>query len=332
MFDAPRRRRRRRLMWPVLATLVVGVGVIVATSGSDARATITYLEEMRTASSDLSRAGASMTALVADLSRVDRAEFESVIGGVEAALARAGEVAAVEQPSQDLIGAATLYRLAVDSWEQGMDGFGVALLEAADNPSSDTVVDELASAVVLVRAGDRIYDALVAELGRPDVPSPVTDMPEVRLLPVDAPVTVLAPAWVSAARSATSRLALRPSVRIEQVATRPEWVTNTDGILVVPATDTVDVVVVVGNDGNVGAEVGNLRLTLLGPDGDPLVLTEEVPEIAAGAQTSITFSQLAVAPGSDYRMEALLTPGGGDMFLDDNRHASGFTVNAATEG
>lgn len=333
MFDSPRRRRRRRIVWPILVTVVAGTALIIATSGSDARATITYVEEMRSASADLARTGASMRDLVADLARVDRTEFDSVIGGVESALAAAGEVAAMEHPSQDLIGAATLYRLAVDSWDQGMAGFAQALLAAADDPSSDAVVDDLASAVVLVRAGDRIYDALVAELARPDVPSPVTEMPEVRLLPVDAPVTVLAPAWVTAARSNTSRLALRPSVRIEQVTTRPEWVPNADGILVVPATDAVDVVVVIGNAGNVGAEVGSLRLTVVGPEGEPVVLTEEVPEMAAAAQTSVTFAEVAVAPGASYQMEALLSPGGGgDMFLDDNRHASGFTVNAPTEG
>lgn len=331
MFDSPRRRRRRRMIWPVLITVLIAGGVLVATSGSDARATITYLEDVRTASADLSRVGAAVRQLVGELSRADRTEFDSVMTGVETALANAQEVAAREPPSQELVGAGILFRLAVDSWTRGMEGFREALLLAADEPADTSAVDEVASAVVLVRAGDGIYDELVVELSRPDIPSPVADMPEVRLLPVDAPVTVLAPAWVEAVRSLTSGLALRPSIRIEQVATRPEWVTSATGDVVVPATSEIEVVIVVSNAGNTTSEPATLALTVGTPEADTAEWSAEVPGIAAGSQTAITLPGVEVVPGLSYILDVVLTPGGADMFRDDNRMSLRFTVNAETE-
>lgn len=335
MFDSShgRRRRRRRIIWPLLVTVAVVIGVIVATAGSDARSTIAYTEDLRTSSEDVGRAGTALQDLVADLSRVDRAEFQSVVDGVESALAAAAEVAAMEAPEDSLIGATALFRLAIDSWRQGIGGFSNALLAAADDPANTEAEDELASAVVLVRTGDRIYDALVDELNRDDVPNPVAPMPEVRLLPVDAPVTVLAPAWITAARSEVSGLPLRSSVRIEQVASDPEWVTNADGAVVLRATAAVDLTVIVGNSGNTDSGEGTVGITLASSDGsEPVELDEEVPNIAAGAQTSVIFRDVTVTPGSSYTLEVRLAPGGTDIFLDDNQLSMGFVVNAATEG
>jgi hypothetical protein len=332
MFDAPRRRRRRRVIWPILATVVAIVAVIVATAGDDARATISYLEDMRSRSVELTRAGSTLNDLVGDLSRVDRSEFQSVVMGVEEALTAASEVAEQESPEEALLGVSSLFRLAVESWTEGIAGASEAILRAADDPTDASPVDDLASAVVLVRAGDTIYDALIAELSRDEVPSPVGEMPDVRLLPVDTPVTVLAPAWISAARSEGGGLALRPSVRIEQVATSPEWVTSADGSVVVPATDVLDVAVVVGNAGNTEAEAGgDLELTFSTAGAEPVVITRPVPAIGTGASTSVIFTDLAVLPGVSYQINLILTPGGPDAFIDDNRHSTGFVVNAATE-
>lgn len=332
MFDAPRRRRRRRIIWPILITFVAVIVVIVATAGNDARATISYLEDMRSRSVELGRAGSTLSDLVGDLSRVDRSEFQSVVSGVEEALTAAEEVTDQESPEDALVGVATLFRLAVNSWSQGIDGFSEAILRAADDPTDQSAVDDLASAVVRVRAGDTIYDALIEELAREEVPSPVGAMPDVRLLPVDAPVTVVAPAWVSAARAEAGGLALRASVRIEQVTTSPEWVTSADGSTVVPATDIIDVAVVIGNAGNTGADSGgSLELTVSTAEAEPVVLTRGVPAIDAGASTSVIFTDLTVAPGMSYQVQLILTPAGADAFADDNRHSTGFVVNAATE-
>lgn len=331
MFDTPRRRRRRRLIWPLLITVVVVVVVMVATAGDDARSTISYMEDVQSTATGISRAGSTLRDLVADLSRVDRAEFQSVVDGVVIALDEASEVASSEIPASEVVGAMTLYRLAVESWQQGIDGFEETILRAADDTTDQNVIDDLASAVVLVRAGDRIYEALLEELAREDVPSPVAEMPQVRLLPVDTPITVLAPAWVSAARSEVSGLPIRPSVRIEQVSTDPAWVTSADGSTVVPAvSDTIEVMVVVGNSGNTATSLGSLALRLVGDDSEPIERTQSVPVVEAAASTSIVFSDLAVTPGAFYQLELELDPGGSDTFADDNRYSTGFTVNEAT--
>lgn len=331
MFDSPRRRRRRRLIWPLLITIVVVIGVLVATAGGDTRSTIGYLENVQTSSMQVSRAGSTLSGLVADLSRVDRSEFQSVVDGVTEALDEAAAVAERETPDPELLGAMALYRLAVDSWQQGIQGFADAILRAADDPTDESVVDDLASAVVSVRAGDDIYGALLDEFAREDVPAPVADMPEIRLLPVDTPITVLAPAWVSAAQSEASGLPMRPSVRIEQVRTQPEWVQSSEGDLVVPAVaETIDVMVVIGNGGNTVTEEGLVSLSFTGPEEEPVELEEDVDPIEPGASTSVAFRGLEVTPGSFYELVVELDPQGADTHREDNTHSTGFLVNEAT--
>lgn len=331
MFEPPRRRRRRRIIWPLIVTVVVAVTLVVVSAGGDTRSTISYLEEVQNGALQLSRAGSTLNGLVGDLSRVDRSEFESVVTGVTDALDEAAEIAEMEAPSQELIGAVTLYRLAVGQWSEGIDGVSDAILRAADDPEDPDVVDDLAASVVQVRAGDRIYDALLEELDREDVPAPVADMPPVRLLPVDTPITVLAPAWISAARSDASGLPIRASVRIEQVSTRPEWVTSADGTTVVPVlSDTIDVVVVIANGGNTATSEGRLELTFGSGEEEPVTLADEVPVIAAGASTTIIFPDLEVSAGVFYQLDLALDPGGSDTFAEDNSLSTGFVVNEAT--
>lgn len=331
MFDSPRRRRRRRIIWPLLVTILVAVGVLVATAGGDARSTIGYLEDVQVSAMQVSRAGSTLSDLVGDLSRVDRSEFQSVVSGVTEALDDAAEVAEREVPDPELLGAMALYRLAVESWSEGIQGFSDAILQAADEPTDEGVVDQLASAVVSVRAGNDIYGALLDEFTREDVPAPVAEMPEVRLLPVDTPITVLAPAWVSAAQSDASGLPMRPSMRIEQVSTNPEWVQSSDGTVVVPAVaDTIDVLVVIGNGGNTATEEAMVELTFTGPDEEPIELEENVDPIEPGSSTSVAFRGLSVTPGTFYELLVELDPQGPDTHRDDNRHSTGFLVNEAT--
>lgn len=331
MFDSPTRRRRRRIIWPLIITFVVVIGVLVATAGGDARATISHLEDVQTSALAVSRTGSTLRTLVGDLSRVDRSEFESVVTGVREALDEAEEVADREVPDQELLGAMSLYRLAVESWRSGIEGFDDAILRAADDPSDQTAVDDLASAVVSVRAGDALYQALLVELAREEVPSPVAEMPEIRLLPVDTPITVLAPAWVSAVRSETSGLPMRPSIRIEQVSTTPEWVQSSDGSLVVPAVaETIDVMVVIGNSGNTVTEPATVTMSFQGQGTDPITDQQSVTEIQAGANTTVGFRELEVTPGTFYELIVELNPEGADAFADDNRFSTGFLVNEAT--
>src|SRR5690606_14988243 len=144
MFDAPRRRRRRRLIWPLVITIVVVVGLVVATAGDDTRSTITYLEDVQTSATEISRAGSTLRTLVGGLSRVDRAEFQSVVGGVKTSLDSAEAIVRGEVPSSEIVGAMTLYRLALESWSEGIDGFEDTILRAADDSLDESVIDDLA--------------------------------------------------------------------------------------------------------------------------------------------------------------------------------------------
>lgn len=334
MFDSMERtrKRRRRLLVPLLVTVTVVIGLLWSLSGTDARATIAYVEDMRTASEDLGVAGANLSTLVGDLSRVDRAEFVSVVDGVQSALEGAKLVADQDAPEPALAGAAALYRLAVERWTVGISEFSAAILTAADEADSALPESDLAEALVALRGGDRIYAALLDEFERDEVPDPVATLPTVNLLPTDAPISVIAPAWIAAARSVEGSLALHSSIGIEQIATDPEMLVAAADDVVIPATDdAIDVTVVVTNKGNTVSEPATVTILLVAIDGtEPREVTESVPAIEPGASTSVIFPDFEVFPSWNYVMDVTLAPGGPDGDVADNTQRIAFRINEAT--
>jgi hypothetical protein len=109
------------------------------------------------------------------------------------------------------------------------------------------------------------------------------------------------------------------------------WIVDPTDQPVIPATDTVSFSVVVTNLGNVVSVAEPIDLTLSGPS-DPVVLTELVPALEPGAQTTVRFEDLEVDEGASYEVVAELKVLSDDLDFEDNMLRVLFSVNEDEAG
>ncbi len=328
MLDPPRPRKRvlGRFLWPILITAAALIAVGVSSAGRDTRADLEYLNTIQEQAVALSTRGDALREVVSRLARIDRTELVTLVDGVRADIAVGREFAAQDPPSGTLFAVNALYRQALDAWEAGIGGYTSGLLAAADDPSSTVVVDNIANSLAELRAGDRLYLALVEEMGRQDVPDAAAPMPTVILIPANGELVSLSSAYAEAARSPNSGLALRPGLSVSQVMTVPQWEVDPSHVVVLPSTDTVTFQVVISNLGNVMSTPSTVRLVLTG-GAEAVTLDQEVSALQPDAQTSVAFEDVSVEPGGEYQVTATLVGLAADIDLTDNEISVDFTVN-----
>lgn len=314
-----------RLLWPVLLTAAAVVAVVVSSAGADTRAELEYLDAVHEQAAGLSVGGDSLRVVISRLARIERTELVTATDAIRADLETAMGLVDEGPPSSSLIAANALYRQAIEAWTVGLSSFTSAILAAADDPASTVVVDNIANALVELRSGDRLYTDLVRELETEEAPDPVAPMPQVVMVPAEGELLSLSLAYVEAARAVNSGLALRPGLTVSQIVSEPLWNVDPDDQAVVPATDTVSFMVVISNMGNIESEPEQIELTLSG-DAEPVLLTETVPVLEPGEQTSVRFDDLTVVRGGLYEVVAELIVLN-DTDLEDNMRTVVFTVN-----
>jgi len=322
----PKKRAVGRLLWPAALTAAAVVAVVVSGAGADTRSELEYLDAMHETVSDLSLGGDTLRVVISRLARIERTELVTATDGIRESLEAGLELVEAGPPSNTLIAANAVYRQALEAWTVGVSGFTSGVLAAADDPTSTVVVDNIANALAELRAGDRLYTDLVRELGMEDVPDPVAPMPEVVMLPAEGELLTLSLAYVEAARSPNSGIALRPGLAVMSITSSPLWNVNPSDQAVVPATEAVSFSVVVSNIGNVASEPEPLTLTVAGAS-EPVVVTENVPVLEAGEQTALSFPDIPVVQGGVYEVAAILSELTNDVNLDDNAVSVMFEVN-----
>jgi hypothetical protein len=218
---------------------------------------------------------------------------------------------AVPPNSNDLVGVASLYRLTVAAWRNGIAMVADGMIESADH--GGTGDERIHAGLQEVAAGDELYLAVVHELARPEVPDPITDMPVIRFLPFNLSPIALGRLFATAAGAENSLLALRADLRVAQVSADPQWVTDPDGNLVVGQVEELTILAVVANQGNAEAPAQTLVMEMISVNGTEN-RTLDFPGLAPGAQTTVTIEGLPVVPGQTYQLDVslVLTVADGD--------------------
>lgn len=324
----PRRRPLGRFLWPLVITAVALIAIAVAGAGRDTRADLEYLDQLHDQVVDLSVGGDSFRDVASRLSSIDRVEFVSIIDALRADLSVGMVLVESGPPSDSLVAVNALYRQTLEAWSTGVSAFGASVLVAADDPTNEVAVDNVANALAELRAGDELYLALLSELAEEDVPDPVAPMPEVSLMPGEGGLASLSVAYVEAARSPNSNLALRPGLGLAQIVSDPSWIVDPDDQVVVPATESIVFTVVVTNSGNVASGPERLVLTVTGGSED-VMSSVAVDPLEPNAQTAIIFDPVAVQPGGLYEVRASLEMTGIDADFEDNDLSVVFKVGEA---
>lgn len=332
VFDPPTRSRRRwlgRVLLPLLIVLALIIAVVITAAGEETRAELEYLDEIKSQATELSRSGSALRDLMPRLRQVDRDEFNTVIEGVANDLDVALAFVSNQPDVESLIPVWSLYRQAVEAWSVGVDALSEGVLQAADEPSDATVTDLVGDGLAGLRAGDNIYDSLRSEVGRTEVPEPLTPLADVNLSPAEGGLFSLAGAYVAAARASTNNLGLRPGLRVSQVLAEPSWQLNVEEAAVVPFTEEIVFSVVITNVGNVESSPETLDIQVEGGE-LPVRDSAEVPALRAGGQTTIVFDPMPVEPGILYTVTSALLNIGVDTDTDiaDNSKTADFTVNS----
>ncbi|GIU92787.1 MAG: hypothetical protein KatS3mg011_1693 [Acidimicrobiia bacterium] len=303
--DLFRPRRRRRLFLPIAITVAV-IGLIGLSFAADSgQPPSVYAEDLRDVAGQISGKAGTFQEMLNRLSGVGRPELEEVVGEARQTVVDARRFLSDSPPPEPLIRAGLLLDLAAESWDRGLAAFQEALLGAADGMPVGAARNLLTDGLLELRTGDRLYLRAVEEIERSGVP-PVSGMPSVEFLPPTYPIAALAGPLVEQAASEASLLRPREDVAVGQVTTDPPLVADTEGALVMEATETMTVRVVVANQGNVESEATTVTLLLEGTDGSVHDAVAQVESLEPGAETTVAFPDLAVTPGVAYRLEVVL--------------------------
>ena len=331
----PGRRRRRRLFLPGLLTVVIGVVVAFALSADPGTADPLFTESLRERTVELGGKAAGFQAMLDEMAGVDRVRLETAVDGVTTVIAATREqIESAPDEDPQLAGPLAILGEALNAWEAGVTGFEEVVLTAADDELIPVVDLELGltDALVDLRAGDRVFGAFVESLGRLEgVPQAVAAFPDVDFVPADYPLAARSAAIISSARSPQNSLALRAQLAIDQVATVPEMVVNTNDERVVTTTEELTVRVVVVNRGNTESSPIELSMIMVGADDTEVPGTMPVEPLAAGSPTTVEFVDLPVTPGNQYTLTVQLPLSPGEEESEDNLRSFTFRVNDLTE-
>lgn len=324
-----RTRRRRRWLIPLL--LVTALLVAIGLSQAATPSTPLLAEDLRSQALQVSRRAEVFQDMLIRMGSVDRVELQTV---TDEALARLTGIrtglSELEDPPGEIVAVLVLFDLALESWSDGVGGFAEHLLAAADGDASVGLNDLVLDDLLELRDGDRLYREMLTALAAADVTQPVSPMPDIRFLPDAYPIAPAAQTLLAQARVDGSPLALRSSLAVEQVTTMPEWVLDTQETLVVDATESLVVRVVVTNAGNARSDETPIMIEVVGGDGSSQSATLTVSQLDAAAKTTVTFDPLVVTPGRSYSLVVRLGLAPGEGETDDNSRTLLFRVNEGT--
>lgn len=288
-------------------------------------------EDLRTEMLAVSRRANTFQDVLIRMGAVDRVELSTVTDETASTLQQVRRrLESMDAIPADLAGVVALLDLALESWETGTGSLTEHLLGVADGTPSPGQSDRILDDLLELRAGDRLYRKAVEALSRADVTQPVSSMPDVAFLPSGYPVAPASQTLVAQAQADASPLKLRASLAIEQVTTVPEWVLDTEETLVVDATEQLVVRVIVTNAGNVRSDGSGIAIELAGGDGSAQSATLEVPALAPGETTTITFEPVPVSPGRSYSLAVRMALAPGEGETEDNSRTLRFRVNEGT--
>lgn len=289
-----------------------------------------YVEELRLSLVELGRSAGPYQDVIVDTGASDR---QVLVEATDESLATLADVQTQIDDAPvdtDLAGPLAVWGEAVFSWQRGATEFREKLLAAADDPEAVGIEVSLTNSLVDLYAGDRLYERFVDRWSEAGADPPVAGFPDFGFLPADYPVGGAAVQLVETARAEESPLRLESDVAIFQVVTEPELVLNTDEQLVVVFTESMVVNVVVVNRGNGISDPIEVTLEMLGPESEPITMTQTVDPLEPDINTTVSFTNLAVTPGSTYELTLTLPLAEGEVESEDNLQAFTFRVNEET--
>ncbi len=310
MFPEPRRRRRRsKLVLPLIISAVVALALLLGSIGTGTLAARDFYDIATEITLDLRSDADSFFELATGPLLMERDEYVGAIEQVESALADSLEaLPAAEDLPGELRGTRRLAVATFEQWQTGVALFKDASLNVVDLPTTGLGEAELAAAVASLRLADELYVVLRSELEalRVDLEIPEMALPDLRFVPVDS-VTAGYVMGLSERLTASDVLAGLRALEIINVITDPAPLGGSEDFDAerLPFTDTVTIQVVVFNGGNLPEADVTVSLTMQEVNsGEVIQQSQTIAMLEANAQGAVSFVDLPVEAGQRYLIAA----------------------------
>ncbi len=297
-----RRARRGRRLWLFLL-LAVTIGMIAIAIGmrSERRQVAAYLDMAKQVAESEQEMSIALGELFRSLGNLDRpdildrlVELDQRGADIRAQLREAE----VPGPVSEVHGFLTV---AASAWGDAVAALDEAFVMSLDEPEEREGPDMFDAAFELLEVGDRAYLGFEAAIAKLDPETVTYTYPDVRYVADDTEF-VYQTNYVTGRLSGLVALSERHDITVAG-AMSPEPVGERNGFPVIPFTETVSIQAVITNTGNETETQVPVILELTTISGDDLIVEQSMVEmLEPDAATTLTFSDIAVAPGVIYEV------------------------------
>ncbi len=317
MFSEPAlRRRRRRFILPIIVTLFLLLAWGIGSLRSDSLDSTRFYDEVRSVATTQATGTDDFQLMVATMA-VDRAQFVAQLDQLEESVARGlSRVQLSDVPDDEIPGRVRgtqrIAQRTLESWGAGLAGFELAALALVDDPTDLTAEARLGEALSLLARGDTLYTVLAEEVEALGVELELNGtMPEVAYLPINGVTPGFLEALAARLVAATDLVTVK-GITIANITTIPEPTGGAQGESVrLPFTDSIDVQVVVANNGNVPELAITVGARL--EDINGLVLDNRdvvIDSLESGEEYTADFSDWIVDDDTLYNLRVFVLPSG----------------------
>jgi hypothetical protein len=298
------RRRRRRLILLVVIAAVVGLIALAVRYRTEERRASDYLALATDIAENEAGLSGSLTQMLTDLGTLERQDLLDQIDSLGAQVTNDAQNLAAQEVPATVAEAHGFLTVALGAWRDALTSLDEAVLQILDAPDDDPGGEAALGAVFdLLRVGDRAFEGFLEARSRLDPDLVAASISEVDY--VTPGVLNLFDSDIIANRlRATRRLGGRHDISVT-ATTVPQPLGSSNGLPVVPSSETFAVLAVVTNDGNLTEEgiSVTLELALSSGDGEPISREQLILVLDAGEATTIEFADIDLVPGGLYDLQ-----------------------------
>lgn len=300
-------RRRRWLLIVVSLAAVIAVIALLVSRQTEQRGAVEFFAAADESSDLHVRASADLESALSSIGVIDRQDLTRRLAKVAETASAADLVLAVDVPAGIGESYGTM-ATASSEWKNGAVELGSTIGAIMDGTLVEGALAQLQASLDRLRVGDAAYSLFLGSIlslaEDIDVPPLIT----VVYINPDAQDPLLYDAQTLVLRIQTS-YDLSPHHDVGVTAmTDPKPVGESVGIPVVPLSETMDVVVIVSNEGNEDETSVTVTLDLFNIDtGATSTAGRNVRNLAAGASTTVTFGDIDITRGGLYQAKVTVT-------------------------
>jgi hypothetical protein len=318
-FSQIRRKRRRRTVVLVLVVVAVilGAAYAITRAQSDQQLRREYLDLAIDVANGEEEAAIRFSDMVVRLDELSRPAVVGLLEDVEAqVLDLSRTLESASPPGDRLERAHTAFAVAAQQWKDGIIATRSGIETLSETPLDPDGLAALEQGLIDLRVGDAAYVDFLDLTVEIDVTDLGREFPEVAFVPAESELLFEA-TDIARRIFLTPDLGVLRNLAVADIKLEPGPLGDSDGVPVVPLSDSLDAEVTISNRGTIEEYKVVVQLDLISAEGEQVTFEQQIDVIEPNSLTSLTFADLPVSPGALYELVATL-PGDDDDRSDDS--------------